>query len=50
MVRPAPYDRLFWLPIDMMLWTEWVKVPAIDSMLKIVCRTSNRIFVGPEKC
>ncbi|TFK45956.1 cytochrome P450 [Heliocybe sulcata] len=30
--------------------TDWVEVPAMASIMKIICRTSNRIFVGLPKC
>ncbi|TCD68632.1 hypothetical protein EIP91_010287 [Steccherinum ochraceum] len=29
---------------------EWTKVPALATMMKVVCRTSNRIFVGAPLC
>ncbi|ETW81028.1 cytochrome P450 monooxygenase 51 [Heterobasidion irregulare TC 32-1] len=29
---------------------EWVKYPAMETLMKIVCRTSNRIFVGAPQC
>ncbi|OBZ66897.1 Ent-kaurene oxidase [Grifola frondosa] len=28
----------------------WTTVPALDTVMQIVCRTSNRIFVGLPKC
>jgi len=29
---------------------EWVNIPAMDAILKVVCRTSNRAFVGLPLC
>ena len=29
---------------------EWTSVPAATSMREIVCRTSNRVFVGLPLC
>lgn len=29
---------------------EWLTVPAFDTMMQIVCRTSNRLFVGLPLC
>jgi hypothetical protein len=29
---------------------EWKAVPALTTMLRIVCRTSNRLFVGLPLC
>ncbi|KAF8897197.1 cytochrome P450 [Infundibulicybe gibba] len=29
---------------------DWVAVPALKTMMKIVCRTSNRLFVGLPLC
>lgn len=29
---------------------DWVKVPALDTIRQVVCRTSNRIFVGLPLC
>ncbi|THH31099.1 hypothetical protein EUX98_g3096 [Antrodiella citrinella] len=29
---------------------EWTKVPALATMMEVVCRTSNRIFVGLPLC
>ncbi|KAI0066399.1 cytochrome P450 [Artomyces pyxidatus] len=29
---------------------EWVKVPFLPTIEKIVCRTSNRIFIGVDAC
>ncbi|KAJ7047698.1 cytochrome P450 [Mycena alexandri] len=29
---------------------EWLAVPAFDTMMQIVCRTSNRLFVGLPLC
>jgi hypothetical protein len=30
--------------------TEWKSIPAMDAMLRIVCRASNRLFVGLPLC
>lgn len=30
--------------------TEWVSVPGLDTMSQIVCRVSNRVFVGAPMC
>ncbi|EPQ50638.1 cytochrome P450 [Gloeophyllum trabeum ATCC 11539] len=30
--------------------SDWVEVPAMESVMQIICRTSNRIFVGLPKC
>ena len=32
------------------LATEWQSVPVMDTMMKVVCRASNRIFVGLPLC
>ncbi|KDR66030.1 hypothetical protein GALMADRAFT_162272 [Galerina marginata CBS 339.88] len=32
------------------LESEWTTVPAIKTIMKIVCRTSNRLFVGAPLC
>ena len=32
------------------LYTEWVSKHVTSLLLKIVARTSNRVFVGPAKC
>ncbi|KAI0071400.1 cytochrome P450 [Panus rudis PR-1116 ss-1] len=29
---------------------DWVAVPALNTMMQVVCRASNRIFVGLPKC
>jgi hypothetical protein len=29
---------------------DWTKVPALSTIVKIVCRTSNRLFVGLPLC
>ncbi|CAL1702998.1 unnamed protein product [Somion occarium] len=29
---------------------DWISVPALETVMQIVCRTSNRIFVGLPKC
>lgn len=29
---------------------EWISVPALDTMMQIVCRASNRAFVGLPMC
>ncbi|KAF7301161.1 Cytochrome P450 [Mycena indigotica] len=29
---------------------EWLTIPAFDTMMQIVCRTSNRLFVGLPLC
>jgi hypothetical protein len=29
---------------------EWVKVPIIETIQRVVCRTTNRIFVGAPLC
>ncbi|KAH8092525.1 cytochrome P450 [Cristinia sonorae] len=29
---------------------EWTKVPALSTIMKVVCRTTNRIFVGLPLC
>ncbi|KAJ7477066.1 cytochrome P450 [Mycena galericulata] len=29
---------------------DWLTVPAFDTMMQIVCRTSNRLFVGLPSC
>lgn len=29
---------------------EWTKIPALRTVMKIVCRTSNRLFVGLPLC
>jgi hypothetical protein len=29
---------------------EWKSVPALSSVQKVVCRTSNRVFVGLPLC
>ncbi|OBZ73430.1 Ent-kaurene oxidase [Grifola frondosa] len=29
---------------------EWTAVPALATMMQVICRTSNRIFVGLPKC
>lgn len=33
-----------------MIATEWVKVPGLDTIMNVVCRTSNRAFVGAPLC
>jgi hypothetical protein len=32
------------------IFAEWLTVPAFDTMMQIVCRTSNRLFVGLPLC
>ena len=29
---------------------DWVAVPAMDTIRKIICRASSRVFVGLPKC
>lgn len=29
---------------------EWVKVPVIETLQRVVCRITNRIFVGAPLC
>ncbi|KAJ3559201.1 hypothetical protein NM688_g483 [Phlebia brevispora] len=29
---------------------DWVKVPALNTIMQVVCRTSNRVFVGLPLC
>ncbi|KAI0001032.1 cytochrome P450 [Russula vinacea] len=29
---------------------EWVKVPIVRTMQHVICRISNRVFVGPDLC
>ncbi len=29
---------------------EWVKVPILDTLQRVVCRATNRIFVGAPLC
>jgi hypothetical protein len=31
-------------------WTEWQSVRIMDTMMKVVCRASNRVFVGVPLC
>ena len=38
------------LNFDNKLATEWQSVPVMDTMMKVVCRASNRIFVGLPLC
>ena len=40
--------RMYRLPID--IDTEWVSLPALDTVMKIVARVSNRVFVGLPLC
>lgn len=35
---------------DYCLLPEWIKVPMLPTMMEIVCRTSNRLFVGLPLC
>jgi hypothetical protein len=30
--------------------TEWVKVPFLETIQRVICRTTNRIFVGVPLC
>lgn len=39
-----PYSQMYGIPI------EWKNVPALSSVEKVVCRTSNRVFVGLPLC
>lgn len=32
------------------LTNDWKPIPAVDSIMQIVCRMSNRVFVGLSKC
>jgi hypothetical protein len=33
------------------MWNaDWVKVPIVDTMERVVCATSNRVFVGAPLC
>ena len=37
----------------MLLFTEnaeWVKVPILETIQRVICRTTNRIFVGAPLC
>jgi hypothetical protein len=29
---------------------EWVKVPILESLQRVICRATNRIFVGVPLC
>jgi hypothetical protein len=29
---------------------EWVKVPILESLQRVICRATNRIFVGAPLC
>ncbi|KAH9025148.1 cytochrome P450 [Lactarius hengduanensis] len=29
---------------------DWVKVPVVETMQRVVCATSNRVFIGPSLC
>ncbi len=29
---------------------EWIKVPIQETMQRVICRTTNRIFVGAPLC
>ena len=31
-------------------YSEWQSVPALSAVQKVICRTSNRIFVGHPLC
>lgn len=31
-------------------FSEWIKVPALNTVMQIICRVSNRVFVGLPKC
>jgi len=30
--------------------TEWIKVPFLETIQRVICRTTNRIFVGVPLC
>ena len=33
------------------MWnTDWVKVPVVDTIQRVVCATTNRVFVGTPMC
>lgn len=34
----------------MLKYSEWKSVPALSTVQKVICRTSNRLFVGPPLC
>jgi hypothetical protein len=36
--------------ISLTIKTDWKAVPAMNTMLRIVCRVSNRLFVGLPLC
>ncbi|KAH9950883.1 cytochrome P450 [Amylocystis lapponica] len=29
---------------------DWTQIPALESMMSIICQTTNRVFVGPVLC
>jgi hypothetical protein len=29
---------------------EWVKVPIVETIQRVICATSNRVFVGSPLC
>ena len=29
---------------------EWVKVPILESLQRVICRATNRVFVGVPLC
>ena len=33
------------------MWNaDWVKVPVLETMQRVVCATANRVFVGAPLC
>ena len=36
--------------MQMLCYSDWIAVPALMLMQKVVCRASNRIFVGVPLC
>ena len=34
-----------------LMWnTDWVKVPVVETVQRVVCATTNRVFVGAPLC
>jgi hypothetical protein len=37
------YPKLMW-------FEDWVKVPVVETMQRVVCESMNYVFVGPPLC
>jgi len=32
------------------IYTEWVKVPIVETLQRVICGATNRVFVGVPLC